>query len=271
MTEDSAGEDLRPAMPIDPTRPHQARVWDYWVGGKDHYAADREMAAQVIDVFPGIVDVARQSRAFLRRAVRHLVGEAGIRQFLDIGTGLPTANNTHEVAQALHPACRIVYADNDPLVLAHARALLTSSDGGATDYVDADVRDVDLLVTEAARTLDFSQPVALMLLGVLGNVPDDDECGRIVGRLLDAVVPGSYLVINDGIDTEERMRATEEYNEKAASPYTNRSPRQIASFFTGVEVLEPGVVSTSRWRPDAHQVGGPSAEVAARCGVGLKR
>ncbi|MFW6724774.1 SAM-dependent methyltransferase [Streptomyces sp. MAR4 CNY-716] len=271
MTEDSARDAERMDMPIDPTRPHQARVWDFWVGGKDHYAADREMAAQVMDVFPGIVDVARQSRAFLRRAVRHLVGDAGVRQFLDIGTGLPTANNTHEVAQAIDPACRIVYVDNDPLVLAHARALLTSSDAGVTEYVDADVRDVERLVDEAARTLDFTQPVALMMLGVLGNIPDYDQCRGIVTRLLDSVAPGSYLVINDGIDTEQRMQAAEEYNEKAASPYTNRSPDQIGAFFDGVELLDPGVVSTSLWRPEAQQVGGPPAEVAACCGVGRKR
>ncbi|MQY11017.1 hypothetical protein SRB5_11310 [Streptomyces sp. RB5] len=271
MPDGSISDDIRSTPPIDPTRPHQARVWNYWAGGKDHYAADREMADQVMQVFPGIVDVARQSRHFLMRAVRHLTVEAGIRQFLDIGTGLPTANNTHEVAQAIDPTCRIVYVDNDPLVLTHARALLASSPEGATDYIEADARDVDRILAGAAGTLDFTQPVALMLLGVLGNVPDYDQCRSIVKRLTDAVVPGSYLVINDGIDTAEREEATEGYNQKAANPYTNRSPRQIAGFLDGVELLEPGVVSTSLWRPDDHQIGGPPTEVGACCGVGRKR
>ncbi len=160
---------------IDTSVPHSARVWNYWLGGKDHYPVDRAAGEQFREVFPEIVNAARASRQFLTRAVRYLAGEAGIRQFLDIGTGLPTADNTHEVAQRAAPACRIVYVDNDPLVLTHARALLTSTPEGATDYVDADLREPGKIVEGAARTLDFTQPVALMLMGILGHAADDDE------------------------------------------------------------------------------------------------
>ena len=181
---------------IDVSVTHSARFWNYLLGGKDNYQVDREAAEQILVPIPSLRDTVRAERGFLIRAVRHLVTEAGIRQFLDIGTGLPTANNTHEVAQATEPQCRIVYVDNDPLVLAHARALLTSTPQGATDYLHADVRDPELILEHAARTLDFAQPVALMLLGILNFVPDDVEAHAVVDRLLSALPAGSYLVLS---------------------------------------------------------------------------
>jgi O-methyltransferase involved in polyketide biosynthesis len=256
---------------MDTTRPHSARVWNYFLGGKDNFAADRKLAEQIKSVYPQIVEVAQASRAFLARAVTFLAAEAGIRQFLDIGTGLPTADNTHQVAQRVEPACRIVYVDNDPLVLAHARALRTSSTQGACDYVEADVCDPDVILAAAAATLDFTQPVAVTMLGILGNVVDYDQARGIVRRLVDAVPSGSYLVINDGtnvIDAGARDEATQ-ISVDAGVPYIARSPEQIAGFFDGLQVLEPGVVSTPRWRPDPGAAGRP-AEVDVFCGVARK-
>jgi O-methyltransferase involved in polyketide biosynthesis len=258
---------------IDSTVPHSARIWNYWLGGKDNYPVDRAAGDQYREVFPEIVDVARASRQFLTRAVRYLAGEAQVRQFLDIGTGLPTADNTHQVAQRVDPACRIVYVDNDPLVLTHARALLTSTPQGATDYIDADLRDPDKILEAAARTLDFSRPSALMLMGILGHVGDYDEARSIVRRLLDALPPGSYLALNDGTDVISKAfaEAQQRYNESGAAPYQLRSPEQIAGFFDGLELVEPGVVSVPRWRPDLGEAdGGPPAEVDAFGGVGRK-
>jgi hypothetical protein len=251
---------------------HSARVWNYWLGGKDHYKVDRVLAQELADTFPGIVDIARQVRHFLFRAVRYLVAEAGVRQFLDIGTGLPTANNTHEIAQGMAPQARIVYVDNDPLVLVHARALLTSHPEGTTDYIDADVRDPDRILREAARTLDFAQPVGLMMLGILGHVPDSDNPQAIVSRLLDPLPSGSYLVIDDGTDTDPvYVEAVRTFNQSpsAASFYYPRSPEQIARFFDGLELVEPGVVSTAQWRPESSRWGEP-AEVSDYAGVGRK-
>jgi hypothetical protein len=259
------------APQLDTTVPHSARTWNYWLGGKDNFAADRQVGDQVREVYPGIVDIARYSRTFLGRAVRYLAGEAGVRQFLDIGTGLPTADNTHEVAQRVDPACRIVYVDNDPLVLVHARALLVSSSQGETDYIDADVRDPERILTAAARTLDFAQPVALVMLGILGNVLDDDEAYSIMKRLLDAVPAGSYLVFEDGTNVIRPEAAGEaaRLRAEAGDPYRLRSPDQIGRFFEGLEVLEPGIVSVSRWRPEPSPAGMP-ARVDALCGVGRK-
>jgi O-methyltransferase involved in polyketide biosynthesis len=266
---------------IDTTVPHAARVWNYWLGGKDNYAVDRKIAEEILAVFPAQAEIARQSRAFLTRAVSYLAGEAGIRQFLDIGTGLPTANNTHEVAQRLAPESRIVYVDNDPLVLVHARALLTSTREGACDYIDADLHAPDKIITEAARTLDIARPIAVMLLGILGYVPDEDEPGSIVARLMSRVSPGSYVVINDGtnvvhdqtenesIEDSPRARAVALYAATRAVPYHLRTPKQIEDFFAGLELVDPGVVSVSRWRPEATP-SGPSAMVDSFCGVGRK-
>ncbi|HET6751773.1 MAG TPA: SAM-dependent methyltransferase, partial [Actinomycetes bacterium] len=202
-------------------------------------------------------------------AVRYLAGEAGIRQFLDIGTGLPTANNTHQVAQAVAPECRVVYVDNDPLVLTYARALLTSSPKGKTDYVDADLREPEKILQEAAGTLDFSQPVAIMLMGILGHIEDDDEVQSIVQRLMDAVPSGSYLAMYDSTDTsEEVVEAARIWNQSAKPPYHLRSPERIARFFDGLELVEPGVVSTLGWRPEPGS--GPPAEIDSLCGIGRK-
>ena len=257
---------------IDTSVAHSARVWNYWLGGKDNYKIDRMVAEELAGTFPGITDIARQVRLFLFRAIRYLVVEGGVRQFLDIGTGLPTANNTHEIAQGMVPQARIVYVDNDPLVLVHARALLTSHPGGATDYVEADVRNPDKILREAARTLDFTQPIGLIMLGILGWIPDSDNPQAIVSRLLDSLPSGSYLVISDGADTDpaqvEAVRAFNQ-NPDSASSYHLRSPEQIARFFDGLELAEPGVVSTSRWRPEPSAWGEP-AEVPEFSGVGRK-
>jgi S-adenosyl methyltransferase len=256
----------------DPSVAHSARVWNYWLGGKDNYKIDRVVGAEVAEAFPGIVDIARQVRQFLFRAIRYLVVEAGVRQFLDVGTGLPTANNTHEIAQGLLPQARIVYVDNDPLVLVHARALLTSHPEGATDYVDADVRDPDTILREAARTLDFTQPTGLMMLGILGHIPDSDHPHEIVSRLLGGLPSGSYLALSDDTDTDAaNNEASRIYNDNtnSASRYYLRSPEQIARFFDGLELVEPGVVSTSRWRPESSRWGEP-VEVSHHAGVGRK-
>ena len=257
---------------LDLSVAHSARVWNYWLGGKDHYKIDRELAEELAGTFPGIVEIAREVRDFLARAVRYLVVEAGVSQFLDIGTGLPTANNTHEIAQGLAPRAKIVYVDNDPLVLVHAKALLTSCPEGATAYIEADLRDPDTILHEAAKTLDFTQPIGLMMLGVLGHIPDSDNPHAIVRRLLGSLPSGSYLVIDDGADLDEAyVGAVEDFsqNPDSASPYYPRSREQITRFFDGLELVEPGVVSTSRWRPDS----GPGAEpveISDYAGVGRK-
>jgi len=247
--------DLDPARPpsrVDTTVAHNARVWDYWLGGKDSYTVDRQVGDQVRGMFPIIGDVARADRQFLARAVQFLAGDAGLAQFLDIGTGLPTANNTHEVAQAVRPETRIVYVDNDPLVLVHARALLTSRPQGATDYVEADVHDPDAILADAARTLDFSRPVAVMMLGILNFVMDTDEARAIVRRLMDAVPAGSYLALTHPtleLGGEANVGAMEFWNAHAAPPIRARTGAEIRSFFDALELTDPGLVSCSRWRP----------------------
>jgi hypothetical protein len=251
--------------------PHSARIWNYWLGGKDNYAVDREAGDQYVQVFPGIVDIARHSRAFLARAVRHLAGAAGVGQFLDVGTGLPTFDNTHNVAQRVAPESRIVYVDNDPLVLVHARALLTSTPEGVTDYLDADLRDPGAILRAAAKTLDFSRPVALMLMEIMGHVTDDDEALSIVHRLLDGLPSGSYLVMADGTNEIPKafQDAQEDYDDTGAVPYKLRDRPQIARFFDGLELLEPGLVTCLRWRPEVAPVGAP-ADVEPLGAVGRK-
>ncbi len=257
---------------LDITVPHSARIWNYWLGGKDNYAADIEVGDQFSEIFPEIIAVARASRAFIARSVRYLAGEAGIRQFLDIGTGLPTVNNTHEVAQAVASECRIVYVDNDPLVLVHAKALLTSTPQGACQYIDADLRKPDTILQAAAHTLDFSQPIALMLNGILGHITDDTQAYAIVNQLMDSLVPGSYLALNDGTNVvrgEQFQKAMQVWNQASKTPYCLRSIEQITHFFHGLELVEPGVVSCPRWRPDTNPFGIP-VEVDAFGGVGRK-
>jgi hypothetical protein len=252
---------------FDITVPHSARVWNYWLGGKDNFPVDRVAGEEILKVFPEIAVIAQVSRAFLARAVRFLAGEAGIRQFLDVGTGLPTVDNTHEVAQRVAPTARIVYIDNDPMVLAHARALLVGTPEGATAYVDADARNTDKILADAARILDFTQPVAVMLLGILGHIDDDETARAIVEALMAAVPPGSYLTVNDGTQSKERDEAERVYDDTGGVPYHARTPEQISGFFAGLDILEPGVVSTPLWRPDP---GDAPVPVAEHCGVGRK-
>ena len=232
---------------------HPARVYDYWLGGKDNFEADRIAGEATIAAYPAIRASARANRAFLARSVRFLADEAGLRQFLDIGTGLPTASNTHEVAQSVAPDSRIVYVDNDPLVLSHARALLNSSPEGVTDYLDADLRDPDRILELAAGTLDFSQPVAIMLLAILHYIPDLDQAQQIVARLVSAVPSGSYLVISHAasdISPAEMAEMIKRMNEHLAEGNHVARPRDVvAEFFTGVELAEPGVVKVTQWRP----------------------
>ena len=256
------GPDATAGTAIDTSVPHSARIWNYWLGGKDNYAVDRAAGDAYVKVYPGIVDVARAGRAFLARAVRYLALEAGIRQFLDVGTGLPTADNTHQIAQHAAPESRIVYVDNDPLILAHARALLTSTPEGATDYIDADMRDPEAVLARAAALLDFDQPVALLLMGVMGHIEDDDEAQSIVRRLRAGLSPGSYLAVYDGVAemVEAFTEAQQGYDDTGAVPYKLRGPEQVARFFEGLEFMEPGLVPVSQWRPEATGAGaGPDS------------
>jgi O-methyltransferase involved in polyketide biosynthesis len=257
---------------IDATVAHSARIWNYWLGGKDNYVADREIGDQIAGMFPGIVATARQDRAFLGRAVGHLVAETGIRQFLDIGTGLPTVDNTHEVAQRIAPESKIVYVDNDPLVLAHARALLTSTPEGATDYLDADIRDPDTILRGAARTLDFTRPVAVMMLGILHFVLGDDQAHALVRRYVAALPAGSHLAIahaTGDVDTEMSTKSLDHWNKYGEPKMTFRSTGEIAAFFDGLELVAPGVVSCSRWRPEVDLEDLPP-EVNQICGLARK-
>jgi hypothetical protein len=272
VADDAAAADRSPAV-FDTTVSHSARIWNYWLGGKDNYAADREAGDRVAAMLPSIVAQARADRAFLGRAIRYLAGEEGIRQFLDIGTGLPTADNTHEVAQRVAPESRIVYVDNDPLVLVHARALLTSTPEGRCDYVDGDLRDPETILADAARTLDFGQPAALMLLGILHHIPDTGEAYEIVRRLVAALAPGSFVTINhstSAVHGAAMEEAVAHWNRVGTPSMTLRTPAQIARFFDGVDLLPPGVVSCSRWRPDLTSAPGQPAEVDEFAGVARK-
>ena len=238
--------------------PHVARVYDYWLSGKDNFRADRVAGEEAIKAFPGIRLSAQANRAFLRRTVRYLTGSEGIRQFLDIGTGLPAASNTHEVSQAVAPESNVVYVDNDPLVLAHARALLTSRPEGHTAYLDADLREPGTILEQAAGTLDFSRPVAIMLLAILHYIPDLDDARRTVARLIDAVPSGSFLVISHaGTDLLPDDTAAFEKALNAHLPpdhhHVARSHGQVATFFDSVHLVEPGLVRVSDWRPDSRE------------------
>ncbi|MFD5324027.1 SAM-dependent methyltransferase [Streptomyces sp. NPDC127092] len=239
---------------------HNARVWNYWLGGKDNYPVDRAVGDQVTSFHPSIGEVARADRAFLGRAVTYLAAEGGVRQFLDIGTGLPTADNTHEVAQRVAPESRIVYVDNDPIVLTHARALLTSSPEGVTEYVDADAHDPERILRAAAGTLDFGRPVAVLMLGILNFVIDGDEARSIVRTVMDAVPSGSYLALTHptydaDLGGEANVAAMEFWNANATPPITARGREEFASFLDGLDLLEPGIVSCARWRaPEAAEV-----------------
>ena len=247
---------------FDTSVAHVARIYDYWLGGKDNYAVDRAAGDAGVQAYPDLVFSVRANRAFLARAVRYLATEAGIRQFLDIGTGIPTANNTHEVAQAASPDCRVVYVDNDPIVLAHARALLTGAPEGATDYLDADLRDTDRILEQAAATLDFSQPVAIVLMAILHLIGDEDDPYGIVGRLTAAGPAGSYLALSH-VASDIDQRAVAEARERVSSfmsvRQTYRSHAQVTRFFDGMEILEPGIVRVSEWRSSPAEAATPSA------------
>jgi S-adenosyl methyltransferase len=256
----TSGPDDGQRAEIDVSTAHIARVYNYWLGGKDNYAPDREAAARVIAAYPTILASVRAQREFLGRAVRYLAAEAGIRQFLDIGTGLPSADNTHEVAQQVAPEARIVYVDSDPIVLAHARALLTSSPEGATTYIEADLRDTGKILQQAAQLLDFSLPVAVMLVGVLHCIPDADDPAGIVERLLDPASPGSYLVVAhpaSDIHPEQIGDAASRLNSVMDSGVTLRSHAEVSRFLAGVNMIDPGLVQLHRWRP------GPAGPVPA--------
>ncbi len=238
---------------FDTSVPHIARVYDYWLGGKDNFAVDRELGKRTLEAYPNLAFSVRANRAFLARTVRFLATDMGIRQFLDIGTGIPTAANTHEVAQRVAPECRIVYVDNDPIVLSHARALLTSKREGACAYLDADLRDPDKILASAADTLDFAKPVAVMLLTILQFAPDD-EVGAIVGRLMDACVPGSFITIShpaSDLDAEPHGEMVRRMNESLTEKVTLRDRAGVARLFAGLELVDPGVVRVPEWRPDS--------------------
>jgi hypothetical protein len=257
-------EHVAAGLSLDPTVPSPARVWNYWVGGKDHFEADRVLAERFGQVVPQMPLIARLTREFLADIVSKLTAD-GIRQFLDIGTGLPTADNTHEVAQRIAPDARIVYVDNDPVVLAHARALLTSSPEGKTAYLDADLRDPVKILAEAAETLDFSQPVAVLLIAVLHFVQDSDDPYRIVRTLMDAVPSGSYLAILHGasdVGSDDMPEAERRYNEQASAQFHARDREHVSRFFNGLELIGPGLVNLSRW-PQGTAGDSAHADVAA--------
>jgi S-adenosyl methyltransferase len=267
MTEDTTAH---PANGLDRSTPHSARIWNYWLGGKDNYEVDRRAGDAFRETDPGIVPLALQSRQFLIRAVRYLAVDRGIRQYLDIGTGLPVMQNTHEVAQRVAPDSRIVYVDNDPLVLAHARALLVNTtDEGVTTYVDADMHEPAKIVSAARNVLNFRKPIAVMFMGVLGHVSDLEEARAIASHIMDATPNGSYLVLWDGTYDPANQAALDDYEDTGAVPYRLRSPEQVASFFDGLQLVEPGIVMISQWRPEPAAVG-TAPTVAGHGGIGRK-
>jgi O-methyltransferase involved in polyketide biosynthesis len=239
---------------FDASVAHPARIYDYWLGGKDNFAADRIAAEEVLTLMPGMAQVARRVRMFLATVVHHLAADEGIRQFLDIGTGLPTVNNTHEVAQRAAPGARVVYVDNDPIVLLHAGALLTCSPPGQCAYIEADVRDPDRVLAEAAATLDLTEPVAVMMLGLLHFIPDADAPYALTRYYLDALVPGSYLAVSHAssdIESEPQEAAKKRYNSHSATPITLRSKAEVARFFDGLDLIPPGITPLGQWAPGA--------------------
>ena len=260
-------------LAFDTSVAHQARMYDYILGGKDNYAADRAAAEAWVKTDPDAAFSARENRRFLGRAVRYLAGEAKVRQFLDIGTGIPTAGNTHEVAQAIAPEARVVYVDYDPIVLAHARALLTSGETGDTQYIDADLRDTATILDRAAEFLDFSRPVAITLVAILHAIPPADDPYAIVGKLLDAVPTGSYLAashLGSDLLSQETREGIEGLSGRVMQQrMTMRSREQVARFFDGTDLVEPGLVRAEQWRPEPGT--DPTAKSCLWCAVGRKR
>jgi hypothetical protein len=256
---------------LDTTVAHPARVYDFWLGGKDNFASDRAAGEAGIQAFPATVQSVRASRAFLARAVKYLAAEAGVRQFLDIGTGLPSADNTHEVAQAIAPECRVVYVDNDPVVLLHAHALLTGTKAGATGYIDADLRDPEKILRDAALLLDLTQPVAVLLFGILHFIEDDEGPHQVVDALMDAVPAGSHLAVSHlakDIFPEQMAAFTRAVNEHSIVQTVLRDRAGVSRFFRGLDLAEPGVVQVSKWRPRTEQEN--AAPAALWGGVGRK-
>ena len=245
---------MRGQLPFDTSVAHQARVYDYWLGGKSNYAADRAAAEATAKVWPDVAVTARANRAFLGRVIRYLAADAGIRQFLDLGTGIPTTGNTHEVAQGIAPESRVVYVDYDPIVLAHARALLDSSEAGATEYIDADLRDTGKILSQAAELLDFTKPMAVTMLTILHAIPDADDPHAIVAKIVDALPPGSYLAVSHGasdlLDRETNESFKDIVDQMVQQQLTLRSREQVARFFEGLELVEPGLVPVREWRPE---------------------
>jgi hypothetical protein len=244
-------------------------MYDYWLGGKDNFAADRKAAEEALAAYPGMAHLARANRAFLGRVVRYLAGEAGVRQFLDIGTGIPSAGNTHEVAQEVAAECRVVYVDYDPVVLSHARALLTSTAEGATDYIDADLRDTGAILEKAARTLDFSKPVAVTMLAILHAISDGDDPYAIVATIMQAVPSGSYLAIShlaSDLEREKLDESRDRVNRISHQQYTHRSHARVLRFFDGLEMVQPGLVELRQWRPAIES----SRVTPGWCGLGRK-
>jgi SAM-dependent methyltransferase len=259
------------APSFDTSVAHVARVYDYWLGGKDNFAADRVAAEQAMQAYPDIVYSVRANRAFLARTVRYLAREAGVRQFLDIGTGIPSANNTHEVAQSVDTGSRVVYVDNDPVVLAHARALLVGNGEGLTHFIDADLRDTGRILAGAAETLDFSQPVAIMLMAILQHIDDAEDPYGIVRSLLAAVPSGSYLTISHpaaDLAAQQMAQMAERLNQLMAEKVTFRTRPQVVPFFAGLDMVEPGLVRVQEWRPDTEIEAKSPAAVCG--GVGRK-
>jgi O-methyltransferase involved in polyketide biosynthesis len=267
--------DAYPPQPTagNPNVPNPARVYDALLGGKDNFAADRVVADKLAAAKPAVRYNVRANRAYLGRVVRYLAGEAGIRQFLDLGTGLPSMDNVHEVAQRVALESRIVYVDNDPIVIAHARAMLASSREGATAFLTADIRDPEWILEQAAKTLDLDRPIAVILLGVLYTIPDADRPYDKVAAYLDAVAPGSYLAVShpaSDIDAARAARAAQQYDAAMPTTQTNRTKAEVARFFDGLALLEPGVVQLNQWRPDLGDVD-PGVEISSWGGLGRKR
>ena len=234
--------------------PNIARVYDYWLGGKDNFAADREVGDKTLEAWPQLAMGVRANRAFLSRAVKCLAEQEGIRQFFDIGTGIPSADNTHQVAQSIAPESRIVYTDSDPVVLSHARALLKSSPAGACDYIDGDLRDTSRILQRAAETIDFSKPVGIMLIAVMHWIPDADDPYAIVRELVDTVMPGSYLVLSHpalDLGGAGHGKMVDLLRELMPVEVTHRTQEQVMRFFAGTELLEPGLVPIAKWRPES--------------------